>query len=193
MRQEVAQQRTEVAQPRRSVHALTSELAQFLQCMPQPSTAAHPPRAALVLQAARSSMQIHSNPTPRTVASQGTAVLLIWPRIMVGDHYKALRFRILAQYLGDADADAVVPNLPKSANRNGVTFPTHSAAALFPAAFRENPYFDTRVKTGGRMQLRAAANAPMCRGRHTGRGAGQWSQLRESEASPRLRGAASTM
>lgn len=139
VRHEVAQQSTEVAQLRKSVDAMTAELSQLrLQGMPRGSEAASSSPAGPAPSASRLSAQTYTIHTPRS-ANQETAVLLIWPRKMVSDHYKALHPLILAKYMSDAEADEVIPNYPRSANRYGLTFKTHAAAARFLAAFRERP------------------------------------------------------
>lgn len=80
---------------------------------------------------------------------------------MVTDPYKVMHSRILAQYLPDVEADRVVPNFPKAANRYGLTLSSHAAAAPFHAAFKANPlYLLTQRHRGDRRIVDQLAHKP---------------------------------
>lgn len=141
VRQELAQKSVEVVQLRHSVDGMTAELAQLrMQGMSQARVAQQATASTTAAPPSRSGAQSFDIHTPRADPMSEQAILIIWPRKMVSDRYKAFDPRIMAKYLSDVEADTVVPNYPQAANRTGAAFPTHDAAARFHAAFRAEPF-----------------------------------------------------
>lgn len=75
------------------------------------------------------------------------------------DHYKALRPRMLAKYQSNDDADRVVPNAPKAAERYGITIPINAAATGFHAAFKADAFTHSHAEMGETIALCGDARA----------------------------------
>lgn len=84
-----------------------------------------------------------------------TSVLVVWPKRMAPEHYKAMHSGIVSMYLNEEMIGQLVPTFPRAANRYGINFPTHAAAASFLEKSRTKAFEYDLKESGEHIKLRA--------------------------------------